>query len=195
MYDVIGGVENRTFRVLWAMEEMGLDYTFHKSKMHSETVASLNPSGKVPILKVEGKPITDSSAIMQYLADKHDKLTYKAGTIERAQQDSLHFQIIDEIDAVLWVATRHSFTLPEERRVPEVKESLRWEFGLNIARIADKLGDQEFLMGDKMTVPDIILCHCLSWARSAKFDVPHDNLSAYGKRLRGRKAYAKAAAN
>lgn len=193
MYEVIGGVQNRTFRVLWAMEEMGLDYTFTKEATRSEAVSALNPSGKVPVFREGEDVITDSSAIMQYLADKHDKLTYPAGTLKRAHQDSLHFRIIDEIDAVLWVATRHSFTLPEERRVPAVKESLRWEFGRNITYIAERL-EGPFLMGEKLTVPDIILTHCLSWAKAAKFEVEDEGLRAYGKRMRAREAYLRAAA-
>jgi glutathione S-transferase len=81
----------------------------------------------VPVLVAEGVPITDSVAIMTFLADRHGKLTFPAGTLDRARQDSLTQFIIDEFDALLWTAAKHSFILPEEHRVPEIKESLKWE--------------------------------------------------------------------
>ena len=69
--------------------------------------------------------ISDSMAILTYLADKHKKLTYPAGTKERAQQDSLTFAINDEIDSILWMSARHDFILPEDKRIKGINKSLR----------------------------------------------------------------------
>ena len=82
---------------------------------------AFNPAGKVPVLVVDGEPITDSTAILHYLADRHRALTYPAGTLDRARQDSLTQFLLDEFDAALWVAARHSFILPEELRMPAIK--------------------------------------------------------------------------
>jgi glutathione S-transferase len=138
--------------------------------------------------------LTDSTAIMTYLADKHGGMTYPAGTIERAQQDGLTNMILDELDAVLWTGARHSFILPEDKRTPEVKESLKWEFARNCDRLAKCLKGP-FLMGDKMTIPDIIAVHCLNWAFSAKFPLENADLLAYSKVLRGRETFKRAMAN
>ncbi len=102
-------------------------------------------------------------------------------------------QINDEMDAILWAAARHTFVLPSEKRVPEVKDSLRWEFTRNCERIAAKICG-EFLMGDKMTVPDILLTHCMNWAKSAKFTCENNTLLDYADRMRARAAYARAKA-
>ena len=87
-----------------------------------------NVSGKVPSLEVNGVNIADSTAIITYLADKYNQLTFPAGTIERAQQDSFTQFILDELDSILWTAARHSFVLPKEMRVSELKDTLHWEF-------------------------------------------------------------------
>ena len=192
MYEVIGSAQSRAFRVLWMLEELGQEYKHTPEKPRSELVSSLNPSGKVPVFKDGDAVLTDSTAIITYLADKHGQLTHACGTIERARQDGLTHQILDEIDSVLWVAARHSFILPEEKRVPEVKDSLRWEFDQHVARIADRL-EGPFLMGETMTVPDIILTHCLNWAYAAKFTYEQENLLAYAKAMRGRDAFKRAA--
>jgi len=193
MYKVYGKVFSRAMRVLWMLEEIGAPYEFVDAAPRSEAVLALNPSGKVPVFQIDGATLTDSTAIMTYLADKHGKLTYPAGTLERAQQDALTHCILDEIDSVLWTAARHSFILPEERRVPEVKDSLIWEFTRNLQRLEERFTGP-FLMGDRMTIADIILVHCLNWAFSAKFPIESEKLLAYAKEMRGRDAFKRALA-
>lgn len=192
MYQVIGGIQSRAFRVMWTLEELGQPYEHIECKPHSPEALAANPSGKIPALRDGDEVLTDSTAILTYLADKHGALTYPAGTIARARQDSLMHMVLDEIDAILWTAARHSFVLPEERRVPEIKPSLMWEFERNSKRLADCL-QGPFLMGDTMTIADIVAAHCLNWAFSAKFPIGDERLLEYGKAMRGRDAFKRAA--
>ncbi|MCB1398536.1 MAG: glutathione S-transferase, partial [Rhodobacteraceae bacterium] len=99
MYTVIGTVQSRALRVLWMLEELGHSYEHVVAAPRSEGVVAFNPAGKVPVLIVDGTPITDSTAIIQYLADRHGALTHPAGTLERARQDSLTQFLLDEFDA------------------------------------------------------------------------------------------------
>ncbi|MEM8546066.1 MAG: glutathione S-transferase N-terminal domain-containing protein, partial [Cyanobacteria bacterium P01_H01_bin.119] len=85
------------------------------------TAREANVSGKIPTLLTEGQSITDSTAIITYLADAYGQFTYPAGSLERARQDALTGVILDEIDGALWLAAKHSFVLPEDHRVPDVK--------------------------------------------------------------------------
>ena len=101
--------------------------------------------------------------------------------------------VLDEIDAVLWTAARHSFILPEEHRVPAVKDSLKWEFAQNIARLEARLTGP-YLMGEEFTIADIICVHCLNWAYSAKFPVESPALLEYSKSVRSRDAFQRTAA-
>ena len=191
MYEVVGGVRTRAFRVLWMLEELGLAYRHLDVAPRSEAILKYNPTGKVPVLLVDGEPIIDSTAIMTYLADKHGGLAFRPGTLERARQDAMTQFVLDEMDAVLWVAARHTFILPEEKRVPEVKEPLKWEFERSQKVLMDR-AEGPFLMGEEMTLPDIIAAHCVAWAMISKFPLS-DDFRAYGKRLAGRDAYKRAA--
>ena len=188
MYEVFGSIASRAFRVLWALEELGVPYTLIHAKPHDPVLTAIYPAGKVPALKVDDQIITDSTAIMTYLADKHGALIAPAGTIERAQQDAITHAVIDEIDAVLWAGARHSFVLPEERRVPDVKPSLKWEFDRNIHRLADRI-TTPFAAGETFTITDILLTHCLNWAVGAKFEHTSDKMTAYAKEMRARDAF------
>jgi glutathione S-transferase len=191
MYKVYGSIPTRTFRVLWLLEELGEPYELIETKPGSDTVLAVNPSGKVPVLQDGDAILTDSTAIMTYLADKHGKLTYPAGTVERAHQDALMHTLLDELDALLWTAARHGFILPEDKRVPAVKASLMWEFERNLDRLADRFVGP-FLQGDKMTIADILATHCLNWAVGAKFPVRNETLDAYAKSMRARDAFKRA---
>lgn len=188
MYEVIGTPTTRAFRVLWALEELGQPYESVPDAPRSEAVTALNPSGKVPVLRVDGEVITDSTAILTYLADKHGGLTFPAGSLERAKQDALTHCVLDEFDAVLWTAARHSFILPKEKRMPEVKDSLKWEYDRNLARMMDRL-EGPYLMGETFTIADIILAHCGSWARAAGFPTDNDRFRDYMRSCRARPAY------
>jgi glutathione S-transferase len=193
MYKIIGTPTSRAFRVIWMMEEIGQPYELVPVKAGSDEAKAYNPSGKVPALMVDDTIITDSAAIMMYLADKHNALTYPAGTLDRARQDGFLHRVNDEFDAILWTAARHSFVLPPEHRVAEVKPSLKWEFARNVDRLMSEFTGP-YLMGDMCTVPDLILTHCGGWAISAGFPMENEAFKAYAKRVRSSDAFARARA-
>ncbi len=194
-YQVIGSTKSRALRVLWALEEMSLDYEHVSAPPRSDAVLKFSPAGKVPVLVSDGVPISDSVAIMTYLADKHGALTFPPGTLERARQDSLTQFIVDEFDQVLWTAARHSFILPEERRVPAVKDSLKWEFERSQKALIPRMAeDGPFLMGETMTIADILLAHCGGWAITAKFPIIEPQLREFVSMMRDRPAFARAMA-
>lgn len=192
MYEVYGAVPSRAFRVLWMLEELEQPYTLIQTAPRSDEILALNPLGKIPAMRDGDAVLTDSTAIMTYLADKHQRLTFAPGTPERATQDAFTFEIIDEFDAILWSAAKHSFVLPKEQRQPDIKASLKWEFARAEDRLAERLADDPFLMGETMTVPDILLTHCLGWAITAKFGVSNPVLSKYLDRNKSRDAYLRA---
>ncbi|MHA6262956.1 glutathione S-transferase family protein [Arenibacterium sp. CAU 1754] len=191
MYKVYGAVPTRAFRVLWLLEELGEPYELIIARPQSDVIRAKNPAGKVPALEVGGEILTDSVAIMSYLADKHGKFTYPAGTIARAHQDALLHTLVDEFDALLWTAARYGALLPEEHRVPEIAPSLKWEFARNLERMADRFVGP-FLQGEQMTIADILLVHCLNWAFAAEFPVENEKMKSFGKVMRARAAYRRA---
>ena len=180
MIEVIGAAASRAFRVLWMLEELGERYRHVAVKPHAPEVTRISPAGKIPVVIINGEALTDSTAILQHLADRRGVFTCQAGTIERARQDGWTCLLLDEFDACLWAAAKHSFVLPEPVRVNAVKPTLKWEFGKAVGRLAARLGDGPFLMGEPMTVPDFILTHCLVWANVAGFVRVANAMQAHG---------------
>lgn len=194
-YRVIGSVQSRTLRVLWMLEEMGIAYDHIPALPHAADVVQFNPAGKVPVLVSDGVPISDSVAIMTYLGDAHGQFTFASGTIERARQDSLKQFIIDEFDQILWMAARHSFILPEDQRMPAIKDSLKWEFERNQRALIPRMAeDGPYLMGVGMTIPDILLAHCGFWAGIAKFPIVEPRFADFLAMMRARPALHRAMA-
>ncbi len=191
MYQVIGMAPSRAFRVLLTLEELGVDYEHIPARPHTPEVLAVNPAGKIPVFRDGDDVITDSVAIMTYLADKHGKLTFPAGTVARAQQDALTQQVIDELDALLWTDGKQRFFLPEDKRVPGLQEVLKWEYANHLAAFEDILTD-DYLTGDEVRLPDILLLHCLRWAASFGFPDPGPKLAAFQARMEARPAFAAA---
>ena len=193
MLTLVGTPKSRAFRPLWLLEELGLPYKHLAAGPQSPEARAHNPTGKVPTLIENGHSLTDSTAILTYLADKHGQFTAEAGTPARAQQDSLTHFLLDELDAPLWVAARHSFVLPPEHRLPAIKDSLRFEFNQSLTRLAARLRGP-YLMGEAFTLPDIIASHCLRWGAAIKFATPEGSLADYLARTTARPAFQRTAA-
>jgi glutathione S-transferase len=195
MYTVIGNLRSRALRVLWALEEIGQPYAHVPAAPRSEAARAHHPDGKVPALVVDGAVLTDSVAIVQYLADAHGALTYPSGTLERGRQDGFTQFAVEQVDGPLWLAARHSFVLDEAERLPGMKDAMRADFARAMASLALRLGAGPYLMGERFTVPDLVLGHCAGWAETARFALPEGPVGAYLARVRARPALARALAS
>ncbi|MFK7750956.1 MAG: glutathione S-transferase family protein [Sedimentitalea sp.] len=188
MYKIYGAVASRAFRVLWALEEIGTPYELIKVGPGSDEVRAINGSGKIPVLVDGDSAMTDSTAIITYLADKHAALSHPAGTVARAQQDALMHAALDEFDALLWTAARFTRILPEEHRTEAMMPGLHWEFQRNLDRFAERL-EGPCLQGETFTIADIVFVHCLNWARGFGFPAENEKIAEYAKAMRARPGF------
>lgn len=189
----------RTLRAAWTLEEAGAQYEYieidlKRGEGRGPKFLEINPAGKVPVLDDGGTIITESAAICMHIAEKypHSRLLPAAGTIERSQCYKWTSYIITELDAPLWTIAKHRFALPRERRVPAVIETASWEFRMAARVLATGVGDRDYLVGDCLTVADIIAGHTLSWAKSARLSLGSEQLERYLERLLTRDAVARA---
>jgi glutathione S-transferase len=91
---------SRSQRILWLLEELGVDYEITKYKRHPETslappeLARLHPMGKAPVVTDGDITLAESAAIIEYLVDHYGegRLRPAAGTAEaRSYTYWLHF--------------------------------------------------------------------------------------------------------
>lgn len=191
MLTVVGTTPSRTFRVFWALEELGLPYIRESEHAQSPAVFALNPLGQIPILKDDKTILTDSLAILHYLADRHDGLTYPPGSVERARMDARINFLLTEMEAPIWLMARHGFVLPKEHRQPGLRPLCEADFAFGEAKFAKLLGDATFFAGDKLTLADIIAAQIASWARNAKITL-QPTTATYLARMEDRPAWQRA---
>ncbi len=192
MYILYGMPRTRTLRVSWMLEEIGAKYEIQKAAPAGKLAKQLNVTGKVPILKGEDQLIVDSYAICSYLADKHQKLTFKPGSMQRAQMDSWVNFAIQDLEPGLWISTLHGALLPDEQKIPEILPYCDAIWQKSVAAMSRRMGDSEYICGNEFTIADIFLGHIGAWAKS--FDKPVDsaNVADYFSRVVKRPALARA---
>lgn len=199
MIKLIGAPHTRSLRVSWVLEELGLDWQyerldFSKGEHKSKEFLALNPGGKIPVLIDNGLVITESAAIILYLAEKYggSKLLPERGSEASAKHHQWVSFITTELEQPLWTMAKHKFALPAELRQAGMSTVATWEFYKAANIVEDLLPETDFLLGEDLMVADILLTHTLLWATSFKQTLP-DKLAQYRDRVTARPAMATAA--
>lgn len=71
--------KSRSFRIVWMLEELGLDYELISHQRDPESNLAMadlkrrHPLGKAPLLEVDERVIAESGAILEYLLDSYDE--------------------------------------------------------------------------------------------------------------------------
>ncbi|WP_428773820.1 glutathione S-transferase family protein [Vibrio sp.] len=192
MIQLYGVARSRALRVSWLLEELGLDWQFNfidfaKGEHRSGEFLAMNPSGKVPVIRDGEVVLSESSAIMYYLAEKYgnDQWMPAPGSPESAQ---LHFWVsftITELEQPLWTMGKHKFALPADKRLAEIRPIAAWEFAQAAAVASKRLPATPFLTGDTITIADLLLAHTLNWATMFEQPLP-ENLAAFRDRISSR---------
>lgn len=201
MLKVYGAAHTRSMRVVWALEELGVEYDYQaidlaSGKAREETFLAINPGGKLPALEDGGFILTESAAMVEYIADKYPEkgLIPSIATQARAKHQQWSYFVMTELEQPLWTIGKHKFALPKEHRVGDVLNTAAWEFQRALNLLSKGLDEQTFLLGETFTVVDILACQTLLWGRAFKQPIEQENLQSYVQRLSARPALAAALA-
>ncbi len=128
---------------------------------------ALNPRGEVPALQLpDGSVMTESAAMMIYLADAHSAAGLAPGlqTVERAQY--LRWLVYMAAaaytsDLRLFYPERYS-TDPAHAAAIKAKASLDLAYDFEV--FANEMGQGPFVLGNKMSAADLYVAMLLSWS-------------------------------
>jgi glutathione S-transferase len=115
---------SRAIRVRWTLQEVEADFepirvNLVAGEHRRPEFLKINPAGKIPVLVDDDLVLTESVAIVLYLAEKYpDKGLLPAGLNERAQVNRWLLFAATELEQPLWRIARHTALYPEEQRLP-----------------------------------------------------------------------------
>ena len=202
--------DSRSQRVLWLLEELGLDYEVRryerdpKTKLGPKALYDLHPLGKAPILTEGEATVAETGAIVEYIVQTHGDgaLTPPPGTPEaRAATYWLHYAEGSAMPPLLLklVFSRLPLNAPALMRPLVRMVSGKAEKGFVDPRVAEHVSFWEtslektgWFAGPEMTVADIMMSFPLE-AASQRADLSRTpNIAAFVSRIHARDAYKRA---
>ena len=205
---------SRSQRVLWLLEELGLEYEIThyqrdpKTMLAPDTLRAVHPLGKSPVITDGAVTVAETGAIVEYLLERygHGRLIPAAGTAERRHYTYwLHFAegsampplllklIFDRIPTlpmpffVKPIARAISSQVLERMVLPNLRRQLDFMEG--------ELTRGEWFAGAEFSAADIQMSFPVeAAAQRAGLDASRPKLMAFLKRIHARPAYKKALA-
>jgi glutathione S-transferase len=180
----------RDLRVLWALEEMampyeivGMDHPNHD--LDSPAFRAKNPFGQLPVIDDDGVIVTESGAILLYLARKSGKLMPR--------------DLASEAQVLRWTITALStielpilslwFVNISGGNGTQPSEALRGWSDQRLAELDGWLANRQFIATEEFTVADILMTHVLGGGTDQSLLKPYANLLAYKERCTNREAW------
>ncbi|HEU4427852.1 MAG TPA: glutathione S-transferase family protein [Myxococcota bacterium] len=182
----------RSIRVRWVLQELGVPFDattvdLRRGEHRRPEFLAINPAGKLPVLVDDGVVLTESIAIVLYLAEKFPAAGLLPRALDaRAQAYRWLLFAATELEQPLWRIARHTSLYPEEERIPAEVPIAASDF-CDMATVLDQhLEDREFVLGDAVSAADFALAYTLDWANEAKLLDGFDHARAYMQRMYSR---------
>lgn len=193
-------INARSFRALWALEEMGLPYDLHvlpfPPRKRHENMHDINPLGTIPVLFDGDVRMTESVAIPHYLATKYGPTDLAVAPGERGYAAYLNFLVMGEATLTFpqTIHLRYQVFAPREGRRPEIARDYAEWFG-------SRLRNAETMMGpchaaaDRFTMADISVGYAVMLALAVGLEeFVSERMRTYFEGLRTRPAFLRAIA-
>jgi glutathione S-transferase len=164
----------RSIRARWTLQELGVPFEsvvvrLPENEHKRPEFLKLNPAGKLPVLVDDDFVLTESAAIVRYLAEKFpEKRLWPTALRERAEADRWLMFAVTELEQPLWRIARHTFLYPEPQRIAADVEIAARELKEMAAVLERHLRDREFVAGHHVSVADFVVAYTLDWANEEK---------------------------
>jgi len=192
-------VSARSFRPLWALEEIGVPYELKMlpfpPRVFARGFKDVNPLGTIPAFEEDALFMTESSAICQYLAAR-----YSPGALDVAPHEAdfgryLNFLHFGEATLTFpqTLVLRYAHLEPPERLQPQIVDDYARWFHARLRTLAPLLAAQPYLCAGRFTAADISVGYALMLAELLDLsDGFAPSIAEYWRRLREREGFLRA---
>ena len=189
----------RSIFTVWLLEELELDYELVEYQRHPETMRAppelkdVHPLGKSPVIDDDGLVLSESGAITAYLLEKHDT----DGKFSPPRSDlrawAEYTQWLHYAEGSVFVPLfLKLLTLRSGEPQPLLDGFSDPELALHLGHIANKLGENPFILGENISGADFGMTYMVSMAERLGQLAPYPSLAAYLQRNQERPAYLRA---
>jgi glutathione S-transferase len=197
---------SRSLRVLWLLEELGLDYEVVRYERDENfrappSLEKAHPLGRAPVVEVDGLVLAESGAILEHFADREGRLRPTSPEGLREYRFFLHYaegSAMPPLLVQLLVERVRSAPMPmlvkpiARRIAAEIEQSYS---GPAVARhfgfVEHTLSQRQHFAGDEFSAADIQMFYPVEAAlRRGGGNWPH--LRRWRERVRERAAYRRA---
>ena len=141
------GIDGRSFRCAWALEEIGLTYKRIPLKFSQDTKTpeflKLNPNGKIPALRDKDLVIFESLAINIHLAKNHSTELWPSNPADQSLVIQWMAWAMGELEGPHDAANRSKTKIDNER------------FDRSLHALRTALEGRSYLLGDKFSIADL----------------------------------------
>lgn len=190
MYKLFASPATASLAVHWMLIELGVPFEvemldFARGDQKSAGYAQVNPNGAVPTLIVEGRPVTETGAILMLLAERHPEAAFAppVGTRERAEW----------LQYMLWIANGPMATFRlwfYKDDLPGIdRDALQARIERYWNQVDARLAGRAFVVGKHITTADVHLTMLMRWSRKMpKPATSWPNIATYLTTMRARPA-------
>lgn len=192
---------SRSFRILWLLEEMGLEaevvtHSISDGSLRQPDYLALSPAGRVPALEIDGRTLFESGAITEYLCETRPErgLGRLPGHKERVPYlEWLHYaetqaHLIANLN-LQWV-----FLRDPSMRSPTLLKMEANRLALTLRPVEAVLTARDYLLASGFSAADTMLGYNLLVAPRFVRLTPYPAIRAYLDRIAARPAFCAARA-
>jgi glutathione S-transferase len=199
---------SRSLRVLWLLEELGLEYSIEpwerdKNSRAPEEAQRVHPLGRFPMVEVDGRTLAESGAVLEYFADREGKLRPTDDEEKLECRFFLHYGegsvmpplLVRLILTRLRGAPVPFFVKPVARGIADkIDQSYTTPaLDLHLGFVEKTLGERPYFAGDTFSIADIQMLYPVEAALS-RSGGEYPNMAAWRERVTSRPAYQRAEA-
>jgi glutathione S-transferase len=186
---------SKSQRVLWALEELELDYeiVFYKRNpgFAPPEMKQVHPLGKAPAVVIDGVVMAESGAIVEYLVDRHGAGTlspYRSSPYYGHYLEMMHYPEGSFSMPVVFPLFIGAFGVRNEA----FQGYAEAQIALQLDYVSSLLDGHDYLVEDRFTAADLQITFILQTARGLGFLQAQEDLLRYVARLEDRPAYKRA---
>ena len=176
--------------VRWMLEEVGAPYDTHvlgyADSMKGDDYLAINPMGKVPAIRHDGRVVTECAAICAYLADAFPDAGLAPAASDRADYYRWLFFAAGPLEQAGIDLARKIEVSEEQQRMVGYGT-----FDHVIDTLDGMLSGHEYVAGGEFSAADVYLGSHLMWASQFGWLPQRDSFDRYMARLRERPAYVR----